>query len=326
MLELISLSMDSTTISGYGTAEDIERAVSEMGCDGLEIIWGGKEFPKKIPCAGALGYHLLFYPDWVDFWHEDTGRLIKKMGSLDTVEKLYGGLTRDSLIRQYLEDMDRAQLAGARYVVFHVSDVSLEEGYTYKWEHSDKEVIDAAAELINTLIGRKDYNFEILLENQWWPGFSFTKPEMTQYLLDSVDSPRKGIMLDTGHLMNANTSLRTQREGVDYIHRMLDIHGELSGFIRGFHFHYSLSGEYVEKHTGRLPEWVSDDYFDRFGQNYSHILKIDTHRPWTDPAAAELIDRVRPAYLTHELSAKDAAARRDAVLTQRRTIAEGKRG
>ena len=33
---------------------------------------------------------------------------------------------------------------GARYVVFHVSDVSVEEGFTYHWRHTHEEVIDAA--------------------------------------------------------------------------------------------------------------------------------------------------------------------------------------
>ena len=43
------------------------------------------------------------------------------------------------------------------------------------------------------------------------------------------------------------------------------------------------------------------DYFDAFAVSYSHIEQIDRHRPWTDPACARILDRVKPLYLTHEL-------------------------
>ncbi len=49
-------------------------------------------------------------------------------------------------------------------------------------------------------------------------GFTFTEPELTRRLLDGIRAERKGIMLDIGHLMNCDTSLRTLEEGADYVH------------------------------------------------------------------------------------------------------------
>lgn len=117
-------------------------------------------------------------------------------------------------MRVYRDDLERARTVGVKYVVFHVSDVSIEEGYTYQWRHSSEEVIDAAVEIVNALLREED-EFDFLLENLWWPGLTMTEPELTQRLLEGVYYPKKGLMLDTGHLMNAKQSLTTQREGVD---------------------------------------------------------------------------------------------------------------
>ena len=146
-------------------------------------IWNGGEIPADFPSDLAVGYHLAFQADWLDFFREDKAALVRKFGSLDG-----------------------------------------ETG-----------------------------TFEFLMENQWWPGFTMTDPDQTAYLLDAVRYPRKGIMLDTGHLLNTNPDLHSEGEGVAYIHSILDAHGDLCRYIRGFHFNLSLSGDYVHAHTGMLP-------------------------------------------------------------------------
>jgi len=39
--------------------------------------------------------------------------------------------------------------------------------------------------------------------------------------------PNVGLMLDTDYLLHTNLSLNSQQEGIAYIHRLLDEHGEL---------------------------------------------------------------------------------------------------
>ena len=300
---LMSLPMTASVLTEYG---DLEEACRSCGCDGLEVVWGGEELPCTVPQALHVGYHLTFYPDWLDFWRGDRAALTEKFGSEEVWRSFYGGPEgRETLLRLYREDLDRAVTWGARYVVFHVSDVSVEEGFTYHWRHTHEEVIDAAAEVINLLLGDRAWPFDFLVENQWWLGFTFTEPELTRRLLDGIRAERKGIMLDIGHLMNCDTSLRTLEEGADYVHRMLDRHGGLCRYIRGIHLHCSLSGEYVRAHTGFLPPGLPLDYLKRYGFGYRHILRIDTHQPWTSPAICEVVERIGPDYLVHELSAPD---------------------
>ena len=320
MYELMPFPLSAGVLAEYGGGEGLRAHLKSLDCQGVEAIWAGEPVPEEFPRELAVGWHLTFFTDWLDLYREDKKNLLEKYGTLEEARRFYGGLGADYLLEVYRADLERAKAVGAKYVVFHVSDVSIEEGYTYRWRHGSKEVIDAAAEIVNTLMGEKDDSFDFLLENLWWPGLTMTDPELTGRLLESVRCPKKGLMLDTGHLMNANQELTTQREGVDCIHRMLDAHGDLCRYIRGLHLHQSVSGDYVRKNTGFLPPDLPRDSVEQYGVNYGHIQKIDRHEPWTIPEAASIVERLRPDYLTHELSAKNAAERKRAVLRQRRAL------
>lgn len=293
----------------------------ESGLDGLEVIWGGEPLPTDVPRSLHVGYHLTFFPDWLDFWRGDRRALARKFGSQEVWRSFYGGAEGpETLLRLYREDLDRAAAWGAEYVVFHVSDVSVEEGYTYRWEHSHREVIDAAVTCINLLLDGRAPTFAFLMENQWWPGLTFTMPDLTARLLEGVGYENKGLLLDTGHLMNANLALNTQEEGVEYLLEMLDRHGALSRFVRGIHLHQSLSGAYVRSHTGALPQPWPEDYWQRYSRGYAHVLRIDTHRPWTSPAVRRVVERVEPQWLVHELAAPSCAERLRLAAVQERAL------
>ncbi len=83
-------------------------------------------------------------------------------------------------------------------------------------------------------------------------------------------------MLDIGHLLHTNTALRSQEEAVDYVHRILDVHKELCGYIKGVHLHQSLSGKYVRELIQNPPR-LEGTYYERLAGIYSHIFSIDTH-------------------------------------------------
>ena len=124
---------------------------------------------------------------------------------------------------------------------------------------------------------------------------------------------------------SACTELKTEAEGADYIRRMLNRHGSLAKWVRGVHLHQSLSGAYVKAHTGSLPAGLPEDYMERFGVSYQHILQIDQHRPWTDPAILSVLEQIEPRYLTHELSSRGRMARAEAVSVQTRLLQQGGR-
>ena len=323
MIQTTNFPLSTYSVQPYGGWEAIGETVKELGLDGLEVIADPDNLADDIPRELVKGYHMTFYVDWLDFWRQDEKALMHKFGSWDTVREVYRGTKPEDLLGHFREDLALAIRLGAPYMVFHVSDVSLEEGYTYRWLHSDQEVLEGAVEFINELLKDVEPTFDFLVENQWWPGFTFTDPEKTEYLLSHIKYPRVGIMLDTGHLMNTNWHIRSQWDGIKYIVDMIEKHGELAKSIYGLHFHQSLSGAYCRKTVGRLPEDFPLDYNAEFGRNYGHILMIDRHRPWTEEACVLILERVQPRYLTHEISGSVHNGRKRAILNQMRVISRG---
>lgn len=323
MIQSINFPISTYSIAPYGSWEKLGERIHALGLDGIEAIADPGSLDASFPPSMLTGYHMIFYPDWLDLYRQNTPELLRKFGSMETVERFYLGTRPEDLMRQFRDDLNYALSMNAPYVVFHVSDVSIEEGYTYRWLHTDREVLDGAIEFINELLRGIEPTFDFLVENQWWPGFTFTDPEKTEYLLSEIRYPRVGIMLDTGHLMNTNQKLRTQAEGIEYILDMVRMHGDLKKSILGMHFHQSVSGAYVKKNTGRMPGDLPADYFEAFSVNYSHIQKIDRHLPWTDPGCVRIIDEVCPQYLTHELSSGPRRSQLAAAARQIRTIRRG---
>ena len=326
MITTFNLPLCQEYLAEYGDWRGLQREAAALGCAGIEGIWAGEELAAELPADLLQGYHLTFFPDWLDMYRNRQTAVKNKFGSMAIAFEHYGGWGPECLLRRYREDLARAERLHPRYLVFHVSDVSLEEGFTYQWQHSNDEVIEAALEVINALL--VDYAaeapWEFLVENQWWPGFTFTEPQQTERLLNGINYPRKGIMLDFGHLLNCNLALHTQAEGAAYVQSMLDRHGQLIQAVRGVHLHYSLSGEFVQRHTGQLPPWWENAYYAvRSVYCYEQVLQIDRHLPWTDEAVLPVLERIAPAYLTHEFNVGSRLERRQAVLQQQKLLCKG---
>ena len=323
MTQSINFPICKYSISPYGGWDKLSEQLHVMGIDGIEGIMDPYDYDESFPTSLLTGYHMIFYADWLDFYRENTSELLRKFGSMNMVEQFYHGTKPSDLMKQFKDDLSFAISLNTPYVVFHVSDVSIEEGYTYHWLHTDYEVLDSAIEFINEMLRDVEPNFDFLVENQWWPGFTFTDPIKTEYLLSKINYPRVGIMLDTGHLMNSNQKLRTQADGIDYIKDMIHLHGELKNRILGIHFHQSLSGIYVRKNTGAFPEDFPKNYFEAFAVNYAHIQKIDRHLPWTNPRCIQILDEICPSYLTHELKSSYYRSQLAATKRQLNTIKKG---
>ena len=106
-------------------------------------------------------------------------------------------------------------------------------------------------------------------------------------------------MLDTGHFLHTNLDLKTQEEGVTYLHEMLDAHESMISYIKGLHLQQSLTGEYVKQWL-QSPREFPEDPMERFCKVYEHIFQIDRHEPFTAKGVEELVRRIDPLYVTYE--------------------------
>lgn len=298
----------------FQDSADFEQMLD--GFDGVELMYFGEDARSIIPRDKIIGLHMHFFPFWLDFWNGNEKALLKEFDTKETWEQYYGGTTRDVIVHRFQKELEQAHRFGVEYVVFHVSDASIEESFTWKYHHTDEEVVDAAAELINEIFQKEDGSILLLLENLWQPGLKFTDPKITRRLLDQVNYPNKGIMLDTGHLLHTNTGLKTQEDGVAYINQMLDIHGDLCRFIKGVHLNQSLTGDYCEK-TKMDPPVMENTYAGRHAQMFYHAFAVDKHEPFTCQGVRELIQRIAPEYVNFEFITADKKQHREYLQKQR---------
>ena len=296
MKTVFSLTTDPYDLGRFKNRSELESLLS--GFDGLELMYLEEDTRGLIQKGDVVGFHMHAIPYWYDMWKGDTQSLLGEFGTIQDCERYYGGTTRDAIIKRMKAELERALHYGAEYAVFHVADASIIESMTRRFRHSDEEIVEAACELIN-IVFQGEPPIKLLLENLWYPGFDFTKPHITQLMLNGIQHKNTGIMLDTGHLLHTNTGLRTQEEGLGYIHRMLDRHGGLSSRIKGIHLNQSLTGEFAERTAGNPPQ-LAETYSGRVNQLYAYIFQIDLHRPFTCDGVHEMIQRISPEYLTFE--------------------------
>ena len=297
----------------------MESFIKACKCDGVEVIRGGEDNTGIYCPENVVGVHLYFYPNWLDFWNMDLESLERHFGSRDIWESYYRATNREEFLKPYQEDMDYAEAMGAEYAVFHINDVSNEEILNYEWEHTNKQVITAAAEIINALTKGKNYHFKLLLENLFTPGMTLLDPKETELMLSLVEYKNKGIAMDTGHLMCAPQNITEEEQGIDFVLQTVKNHGELAHYIKALHLHKSTTGDFVAnlKKQTIIPE---KDFYDRWTQSYNVILQIDRHQPLTSPRAAEILELVQPEFVCHEISAKNRTEKFEKMLIQMKAI------
>ncbi|MDR1105222.1 MAG: TIM barrel protein [Treponema sp.] len=283
----------------YGDHADLEKFYKDLGLDGLELMEGGPDERGIVQRDDVIGVHLRYLHDWIGFWNNNMSYMLAEYGSEEMIRKIIGGLNRQALVKGFRKNLDFARSYSPEYVVFHVSNETLDQSVTGKTPWKDGEVIEAAIELVNEIFDNSADSFTLLFENLWWTGLTMTRPEITCRLLEGVNYKNKGVMLDTGHLLNTNTKIRSPDEACDYIESVLELYRDTS-FIKGVHLHMSLSGEYVEK-TRANPFTLSGDYFEKIIALQSHIIKIDTHKPFTTGRINGFLGRLKPEYLVLEL-------------------------
>ena len=299
MLELVNLSNYRTDLDLIdNNATTLARFLHRHELAGLEMMLCEPWDPSVHRRELIQGAHLHFWPSWLDFWRGDTAELLRQFHSEEEIIAIFGGLKRDDWLARYRDNIRRSVAAGAKYLVLHVCHNRLEEIYDWRFEATSWEVAREACEWINELTPAIPDDVELLLENLWWPGLTLLDRELTAFLLDTIQHPRVGLMLDTGHLMNTNQDLVDEEDGVDYILRVLDRLGNLCGRIRGMHLHCSLSGDYVcrMRQTDRLPRDIMEDM--------RHVMRIDRHEPFATDTARRLLDYVQPQWLIHEFVQK----------------------
>lgn len=314
----------------FSSKEEIEAYYAKGGLNGLELILTGESDQGKISKDMVNGVHLFFHIFWMDFWLGNYDRLDQEFDSREQWIEYYGGIDREAYLNSFRKDLAYAEEIGAKYVVFHVAEVTLRESYTYQYRYNDRQVIDAAIEVINILLSEREYSFDFLVENLWWSGLTMKKPGLTKRLIEGIEYKHKGIMLDMGHYMNTNSRLRSAEDAVRYLNKMLDLYEEVgipvTDWIRGIHLQMSLGGVYKRKQrrlwkdpANRL-NFDEIPFYDLYTMAYTHANQIDLHEPFIGDGVKELIERIKPEYITFELKQDNLQEYQQNIIAQGRHL------
>lgn len=274
--------------------EKVEYYKEKYNFDGIELIKFSESNNSKIKDY-IKGYHLRFFPMWIDLYLDRKDVLKKEIDSLEEYTYLCGGETKDEMLRSYENELELAHKLEVEYVVLHVCNIRLSETYTYKFEYSDEEILYYVSEIINRIMKSK-YKFKLLLENLWWPGLKLISKSEIEFLLKNIEYKNLGFMLDTGHMLNTNLKLQNSDEAISYIKNTIKNLGGYKKYINGIHLNYSLSGEYIKSVLKNKNEKEPI---------YKHIGKIDYHDPFEHREIKEVIEELPIDYLIYELIGKD---------------------
>lgn len=281
---------------------EIRKFIDRNRLNGIELMLEGNTDISKISKDCVVGMHLKYWPLWLDFWRGDRSALLEQFANFEDVKAFYGGLDKNVLIDYYKREWEIAEALEVEYVVFHVAHVDLLATYTWEFKYSDWDVLEATCELANKAFGSKDRKIKLLFENLWWPGLKLTDAPLAKRFLDQIEYPRKGFMLDIGHLMVTNPQIKSEEEACDYICTTIDQLGNLKKYIKGIHLNKSLSGKYLKKEFEKEIRTLKDieDFWGKMDHVKDHILNIDHHVPFNHPDINKVINDVKPEYLVLE--------------------------
>ena len=319
MLTLTNLSNADCDVENVleNDTDAIPAIMREHELDGIEFMICGPWDRVMHPPQYIKGVHLLFWPCWLDFWRGNHAALMEEFGSEENIRAYYGSLHVGDWIAAWKENLRQAAECQPQYLVLHVAHNRTSEMYTRAFAATDEDVIRATIELVNEIACEIPQGCKLLFENLWWPGLTFCQPHLAAMLLEKVNYPAVGFMLDTGHLMNTNLDLRSEADGAAYVTKIYQNLGEVGKHVYGLHLHRSLSGSYVRemmhRHAGSCDPLGWQTAMD-------YVVRVDRHEPFRTEAARRILDAVQPDYLVHEFLQRSRTDWEQKIRTQRRAL------
>ncbi len=280
-------------------SSDVPATFRKIGCDGVELLTGYDRIPET-HVGFSASVHLPYAADWRSVW---DGEEIPEYDS-DMAKFLMYGTSRKDIIGNLGKAISVASSLNPPYGVLHAGNVKLHDILKRTKDADDRKVLDSFCEMINTVVsgfpGSKP-PFRLAFENLWWPGLRMIDGWEIGYFERKIEFDDWGICLDTGHLLNCLPDIRNEEDAVNSLRKVFEGYGEeIKERICTVHLHMSTSSDYRDSFEDREPKGETvDDYMIEAN---THIGKIDQHRPFNTDGCAELVNILKPDYVTHELN------------------------
>ena len=285
-------------LPGLENEDKLREFLKEQHLDGVEMMNYDSSLDLTAFARETVGVHLKYWPCWLAFFRQDTA-VLKKYFPGNALRKYYGASDLATWKASIRENISTALALKPEYLVWHVAESTPEEAFTFKFSHTNKEVLQATLALYEEVFCEVPHSVTVLFENLWWPGLTLLEPEEINWFFSQLQGKNVGIMLDTGHLLNTAADVATEEEAVAYLVKRVQALGELKALIKGLHLNLSLSAAYRrQEHAYTHP--CSE------AEMLHHIASIDQHRAFTGAKVQKLLALVEPKYINHELYFKNS--------------------
>ncbi|MBR4504710.1 MAG: TIM barrel protein [Candidatus Methanomethylophilaceae archaeon] len=280
-----------------------------IGCDGLEMLTSYEPIPDSHKQLSSA-VHLPYATDWLAAWE---GRPYE-MDEMSSMYYMYGR-SPEQVVSNITLAIDRAKTVRPPYGVLHLGNAHIPSIRTHHFPHTDDFVISKFAEVMNRVVADMEGGeppFQILFENLWWPGLRMVDSSGFRILDRKLEFSNWGLCIDTGHLMSCLPGIRTEKDGIDALADIFSGYSnDVVDKVRTVHFHYSASADYRESFEDVVPG--EEPLMDFIRGVYHHVKMIDRHMPFSDPSCKELLDILKPEYVTHEMPGSESGPIEDFI-------------
>jgi hypothetical protein len=292
-------------ISVYHAEGDIAKARAFCDgryADGLETLTGYEPVdPSFKECSGSV--HLPYAVDW---YGPLTGRRPADPSMEPGLLRYrHYGRDRDEIVAAVRRAIEMAAPLEPGYGVMHAGNANIDELLCYDYSESDTEVIDALAEVMNDAVSAfpsGEPPFTIAFENTWWPGMRMTDSAGYKRLASKLEFEDWCVCLDTGHLLFSMKGSDDEAGALEILNGCVDGYtSDLMERIVTMHLHVNTSRKILR--TLADPDSASVPTEERIKRAYKLIGNVDQHRPFSDPGVRDLVERIDPDYIVHEMGA-----------------------
>lgn len=270
--------------------------------DGLELLTGYRPVDSSLKDL-TVSVHLPYAVDWYRPYLGQS--LFSDDDDADSVRFRGYGRDRGEIVESLRLAMRMAAPLEPAYGVLHACSANEGELLCRDYTDRDVDVVEAFAELLNEAVSafpRGEPPFMLALENTWWPGLRMTDGRGCGLLEDRLEFENWGICLDTGHLLISMKGSDDEAGALEILNRCADGYPEsLVSRIVSMHLHVNTSASVIAGLADSPDAGIPED--ERFTRAYGLVSRMDQHRPFSDPAVRDYVERLDPDFVVHEMGA-----------------------
>ncbi|MCQ2085977.1 MAG: sugar phosphate isomerase/epimerase [archaeon] len=273
--------------------------------EGVELLTGYNSIPESFFRNKVVSVHLPYSIDWYSAW--SGNKKIPKEISDDNIKYIFYGRDKEDIIYNLHSAFRLASTLNPKYGVLHVGNVSISEVLKPTYSDSDDKILSAFIEVVNSVIAlfpSPEPPFRILFENQWWPGLRMLDNTNYKTLCNKIEFENWGLCFDTGHLLVAKKGARTEGQAIDILENVIDkFSDDVLKSIMTVHLHVNTCYDYLKNY--KAPHVEDMPVTELVNLAYNHVCQMDQHRPFTTKRVSNLVRRLNPDYVTHEMGASN---------------------